>query len=69
MEKIKCKIKITQEIIGLFPQYCPQVGEIYDAEYVDSSRESAKYPPVCLIDIAGKRILVRKNEFEIVEVL
>lgn len=67
MEKVKCKIMITKEIDGLFPQYCPKVGKIYNALYVDSSRGRTKYPPVCIIDMAGKRIIIRKDEFEIVE--
>ena len=63
---MKCKIRIIKEIIGLFPQYQPKVGKIYDAEYVDSSREYRTYPPVCIVDISGKRIVIRKDEFEIV---
>lgn len=62
----KCKIRITQELMGVFPQYSPKVGQIYDAEYVDTSREYKKYPPVCIVEIAGKRIIVRASEFEVV---
>ena len=67
MEKMKCKIKIIKEIEDLFPQYCPKVGEIYEAEYRESTWKQRKIPPICVINIAGKRIIIRKNEFEIVE--
>ena len=63
---MKCKIKIIKEITGLFPQYQPKVGKVYDAEYIDSSKKYKKYPPVCIICISGKRIIIRKDEFEIV---
>ena len=69
MDKIKCKIRIIKEIEDLYPQYMPKVGKIYNALYVDSTRPNARQrvPPVCVVDIAGKRIIVRENEFEIVE--
>ena len=63
---MKCKIRIIKEITGLFPECCPKVGKVYDAEYIDSSKAYKKFPPVCILNIAGKRIIVRKNEFEIV---
>ena len=64
--KMKCKIRIIKELEGLYQECQPKVGKIYDAEYIDSSKEYRSYPPVCIINIAGKRIIVRKNEFEIV---
>ena len=64
---MKCKIRIIKDIEGIFPEYQPKVGKVYDAEYIDSSKEYRSYPPVCIINIAGKRIIIRKNEFEIVE--
>ena len=64
---MKCKIRIIKDIEGIVPEYQPKVGTVYDAEYIDSSKEYRSYPPVCIINIAGKRIIIRKNEFEIVE--
>lgn len=65
---MQCKIRITQEIPNLFPQYCPKVGKVYDAEYIEPTHS---YPPrgdaVCVVNILGKRILLRKGEFEIVK--
>jgi hypothetical protein len=61
----KCKVRIVKEIEGVYPKYCPQVGKVYEGEYVDTSREYKMYPPVCIVTICGKRIVVRRNEFEI----
>ena len=63
---MKCKIRITKEIEGLYPEYRPKVGKVYDAEYIDSSKNYKKFPPVCIVNIADKRIIIRKKEFEIV---
>lgn len=65
----QCKIRIVKEINDLFPQYRPKVGEIYDARYAESAYNKYNYTPaICVIDILGKQIMVRKGEFEIVEV-
>lgn len=63
---MKCKVRIIKEIEGVFPEYRPKVGKVYEAEYIDSSKNYKKFPPVCIVNIAGKRIIVRKKEFEIV---
>lgn len=66
-EGMKCKIRITKNITELFPECRPKVGKVYDAEYIDSSKAYKASPPVCILNIAGKRIIIRKSEFEIVE--
>lgn len=63
----KCKIRITQDIPDLFPECQPKVGEIYDAEYIASYHSYQRFKPICIIDVAGKRIIVREGEFEILE--
>lgn len=63
---MNCRIKIIKEAVGVYPQYQPKVGRVYDAEYIDASKNYRKYPPVCILNIAGKRIIMRKGEFEIV---
>lgn len=63
-ETRKCKIRITKEIIGLLPQYQPKRGKIYLAEYIEASCK--KSPPICVVNMLGKRIVVRKDEFELV---
>lgn len=63
---MKCKIRIIKEITELFPECRPQVGKTYYAEYIEPKCSYQKVPPICIVNIAGKRIIVRKNEFEIV---
>ena len=65
-ETRKCKIRIIKQIYGLYPQYVPKVGKIYNAEYIDSSKAYKSFAPVCIINMAGKRIIIRQDEFEIV---
>ena len=61
-----CKIRIIKDIEGLFPELRPKVGKVYDAEYIESYRSYQRFPAICIINIAGKRIIIRKDEFEIV---
>lgn len=65
---MQCKIRITKEIADLFPQYRPKVGQVYNAEYIEPTNS---YPPrgdaICVVKILGKRIILRKGEFEIVK--
>ena len=63
---MKRKIRITKEITNLFPQYQPKVGQIYDAEYIEPYQSFQRFHPLCIINIAGKRIIIRHDEFEIV---
>ena len=64
---MKCKIKVIEEISGLYQSYTPKVGKIYDAEYVEPYEgRSQKFKAICIINIAGKRIVLREDEFEIV---
>lgn len=65
---MQCKIKIIKEILGLWPECRPEVGKVYDAKYVKPMTSgTAKARGVAIIDLAGKKILIRRNEFEIVE--
>lgn len=58
-----CKIKILTPLQGVFPEYQPQVGKIYDAKYCKSRKG---YSDFAVIDIKNKKIIVRLGEFEIV---
>ena len=60
-----CKIRITKGLEGVFTKYQPIVGKIYDADY--SPKESKSKPEMAVIMINGKKIIVRRNEFELVE--
>ncbi len=61
-----CKIRIVKELTDIWPQYRPNMGQVYHAEYIESGYKSRTFPPVCVVAIQGKRITVRRNEFEIV---
>jgi hypothetical protein len=65
-EPRKCKIRITKEIEGLFPECCPKVGKIYNAEYVESTIVYQKGHAISVINMAGKRVIIREDEFELV---
>lgn len=63
---MKCKVRIIKEVEGVYPEFRPKVGKVYYAEYIDSSKAYKKFPPVCIVNIACKRIIIRQDEFEIV---
>ena len=64
----RCKIRIIKEITDIFPRFCPQLGKVYDAEAAEKTHKYEKFPPMCIVEIAGKKIIVRDDEFEIVGV-
>lgn len=64
---MKCKVRIIKEIAGLFPECCPKLGKVYDAEYKAPCKSWQTWQPVCIITLSGKRIVVRKDEFELLE--
>lgn len=61
-----CKIRITKCLEGVFAKYQPEVGKVYDADYTPKTGRSC--PAMAVIIIHGKPIIVRNNEFELVEV-
>lgn len=63
---MNCKIRITKEIDGLYPQYQPKVGKVYHAEYIEPTYTYQKGSAICVVNILDKRIILRKGEFEIV---
>ena len=66
MEVMICKVKIIKELEGVFPEYQPKVGETYLAEYIAPYKSYQTFHPICIIEISDKRIIVRKDEFELV---
>lgn len=60
-----CKVLITRPLNGVWEEYQPEVGKVYDAYY---TKPRCKQSPFVLLDILGKRIVVRAEEFEFVEV-
>lgn len=68
---IPCKIRIVRELDGVYPLYQPTVGKIYDATFYPEQRLETKKKCIscheCVaIDIAGKKIVVRPGEYEMI---
>ena len=62
-----CKVRITKYANGVFPEYQPEIGKVYDAKYWEQASDNMKkVRPVCIIDVKDKRIALRKDEYEIV---
>lgn len=61
---MQCKIKVNRHICGLFTEYQPELGKVYDAEYTRIGRDKKE---LAIIDILDKKICLREGEFEIVE--
>ena len=60
------KVKVLRHLPGVFTQYQPNIGQIYDAEYYRETRPNRKvYPPTCVITIGDKKICLRPDEYEI----
>lgn len=59
---MKCKIRVTKTILDLFPECRPEEGAVYDAEFMLGKGKSND---VAIIEFGGKKILLRKDEFEI----
>jgi hypothetical protein len=59
-----CKIRVIKEILELWKECRPEVGKVYDANYVTGH---GKARDVAVIDLADKKILLRMGEFEIVD--
>jgi hypothetical protein len=62
---MKCKIKVLKELEGVWARYQPEVGKVYDADFAHNRGVKAR--EVAVIDINGKKILLRWHEFEVVE--
>lgn len=62
---MQCKIRITKVLDGVWAKYQPEVGMVYDADYVLA--RDKKMPAVAIINMDGKPIVVRKHEFELLE--
>ncbi len=60
---MQCKVKILKPLEGVYPEYQPEVGKVYDADYRKSRKGNADF---AVIDIKDKRIIVRMDEFELI---
>lgn len=64
----RVQIRLISEPDGLFPEYWPEFGKVYEAEYVPSNRRvrGQGNRAFCIVKIRGKKIVLRQGEFEIV---
>ena len=58
-----CKVRILKPLEGVYREYQPEVGKVYDAEYCESRKG---YNNFAILDIKDKKIVVRMDEFEVV---
>jgi hypothetical protein len=65
----KCQVKIIKQVVDIYPWLQPKVGQIYDAD-LSPRRKKTKLgegkAEFCIIDVLGKKIALRKGEYEIV---
>jgi hypothetical protein len=62
------KVKILCPLPGVFAEYQPEVGKIYDASYkpftwIKGKQQTA---PICVIEVNDKKICLKTSEYEIV---
>jgi hypothetical protein len=53
-----CKIRVTKDILDLWPECRPENGKVYDANFVQGS---GKAGDVAIIDFADKKIVLRRK--------
>ena len=64
---MRLKIRVTKDIVDLYPHCRPEVGKTYYAEYIAPYEDSAQsFRAICFVNVCGKRIVLREGEFEIV---
>lgn len=67
---MNCRVRVTKEILDLFPQYRPRTGDVYDARYIPAKHQKDgscnAHRAFCVVDVLDKRIVLREDEFEIV---
>ena len=61
------KVKILCPLSGVYAEYQPEVGKIYDASYTPFTRIRGKQQasPVCVINVNDKKICLKTREYEI----
>lgn len=66
---MQCKIRIIKPLEGVFLEYQPEVGKIYDADYTpgDRQKNGNGHSEFCVIVVKDKKIILRRGEFEVVE--
>lgn len=67
---MKVKVRILSDLPGVFANCQPEVGKVYEANYSPPKVDKKfchQYAAVCVIDVNGKKICLKKDEYEILE--
>ena len=67
---MKVKVRILSDLPGVFANCQPEVGKVYEANYAPPKVRKEfghHYAPVCVINVNGKQICLKKDEYEILE--
>lgn len=60
------EIRVTKAPEGVLPELMPEVGAVYRATKSVRRPGNQQYPEFCWIEMKGKKIVLRKGEYEIV---
>lgn len=60
------EIRVIREPTGVLPELMPEVGAVYRATKSVRRPGNQQYPEFCWIELKGKKIVLRKGEYEIV---
>lgn len=60
------EIRVIKEPTGVLPELMPEVGAVYRATRSVRRPGNQQYPEFCWIEMKGKKIVIRKGEYEIV---
>lgn len=60
------EIRVIKEPTGVLPELMPEVGAVYRATKSVRRPGNQQYPEFCWIEMKGKKIVLRKGEYEIV---
>lgn len=60
------EIRVIKEPTGVLPELMPEVGAVYRATKSVRRPNTQQFAEFCWIEIKGKKIILRKGEYEIV---
>lgn len=60
------EIRVIKAPEGVLPELMPEVGAVYRATKSVRRPGNQQYPEFCWIELKGKKIVLRKGEYEIV---
>lgn len=60
------EIRVVKEPTGVLPELMPEVGRVYRATKSVRGPNTQQFAEFCWIELKGKKIVLRKGEYEIV---